>query len=89
MTRGRLGTIFGWIAGGCFGLLLNYFVFLAIGARYLVWSTFLLFAAGAFAGMYVADRLGDRAFRVMGVAAGILLALAVALGAAMLLSSSG
>jgi hypothetical protein len=87
MSRQRLGTVFGWIAGGCFGLLLNYFVFLAIGSTWLVASTFLLFVAGAFAGMYVADRLGDRAFRVMGVAAGILFAIAIALGAAMLLST--
>ena len=88
MSRGRLGTVFGWIAGGCFGLLLNYFVFLATGTEWLVASTFVLFVAGAFAGMYAADRLGERAFRVMGVAAGILFAGAVALGAAMLLSTS-
>ena len=85
-ARKRLATVFGWIAGGCTGLVVNYFVFLAIGTRYLVASTFLHFIAGAFAGMTTADRLGPRAFRILGIAAGISLALAIALGTAMALS---
>jgi len=88
-TRQRLGAAFGWIAGGTLGLLIDYGLFLSIGARYPVGiSTFVVFVIGAFAGMRLADRLGDRAFRVLGIAAGVLLAIAVSLGVALLVTRS-
>jgi hypothetical protein len=77
MDRKRLATVFGWIAGGSLALLANYGAYLAIGPGYpLIASTFVLFLLGAFGGMAVADRLGERAFRPLGIAAGVLLALA-------------
>ena len=87
----RLTTAFGWIAGGSAGLLLNYLAFLAIadesGAGYpTVPTTFVLFVAGAFGGMAIADRGGEKAFRPLGIAAGILLSLFLALVAAVLMS---
>ncbi len=90
-SRKRLGTVFGWIAGGSLGLLLNYALFLLLsdeaGHGYpTVPTTFVLFVAGAFGGMSVADRAGERAFRPLGIAAGILLAIFLALVAAVLMS---
>ena len=89
--RKRLSTVFGWVAGGSLGLLVNYAIFLAVsdesGQGYpTVPTTFVLFLLGAFGGMAVADRAGDRAFRPLGIAAGILLALFLALVAAVLMS---
>jgi peptidoglycan/LPS O-acetylase OafA/YrhL len=85
--RRRLTTVFGWVAGGSLGLLLNYLLFLAIGDGYpTVPTTFVLFLAGAFGGMSLADRLGPRGFKPLGIAAGILLALFVALVLAVLMS---
>jgi hypothetical protein len=74
-------TSFGWVAGGSFGMLTSYVLFVTIGARYpRELGTFLLFVAGAFAGMYVADRSGPKGFRPLGIAAGVLLALVTVLG---------
>jgi hypothetical protein len=88
VTRQRLATIFGWIAGGCLGLILNYPVFLVVGAgTVLMVSTFVLFIAGTFAGMWASDHLGPRGFRILGIAAGVMLAIAVALVVAMTLST--
>jgi hypothetical protein len=89
--RKRLSTVFGWVAGGSLGLLINYVLFLLVsdeaGQGYpTVPTTFVLFVAGAFGGMAVADRAGDRAFRPLGIAAGILLSLFLALVAAVLMS---
>lgn len=87
--RRRLTTVFGWIAGGSLGLLFNYGIFLAVGPAYLdvtVPTTFVAFLAGAFGGMHLADRLGDRGFKPLGIAAGILLALFLALVLAVLMS---
>jgi hypothetical protein len=89
--RRRLSTVFGWIAGGSLGLLLNYALFLLVsdeaGRGYpTVPTTFALFVIGAFAGMAVADRGGDKAFRPLGIAAGILLTLFLSLVAAVLMS---
>ena len=76
MKRKRATTIFGWTAGGTLGLLLNYGLFLAVGPSYpVVPTTFVLFIAGCFGGMALADRLGERGFKVLGLAAGILVAL--------------
>ncbi len=70
----RMTTIFGWVAGGSLGLLVNYGLFLAIGEGYpTAPTTFVTFLAGAFAGMRLADHLGVRGFRPLGVAAGVLL----------------
>ncbi len=67
-------TIFGWIAGGSLGLLLNYPLYLLFGEKYPKEpTTFVFFAAGAFLGLRVADKLGPRGFRPLGLAAGILL----------------
>ena len=77
-TRERLSTIFGWIAGGALGVLVNFGLLRAIGDSYpTTWTTFLLFVAGAFGGMSLADRLGPRGFKPLGIAAGVLFALFV------------
>lgn len=74
-------TSFGWVAGGSLGMLTSYVLFATLGARYpRELGTFLLFVAGAFAGMYIADKSGPRGFRPLGIAAGILLALVAVLG---------
>ena len=83
----RMGTVFGWIAGGSLGLITDFGLYVAIGQGYpLVPMTFALFVAGCFAGMWVSDRLGDRAFRMLGLAAGVLLALALTLAFAVVLT---
>lgn len=70
----RMTTVFGWVAGGSLGLLVNYGLFLYVGEGYPTTpTTFVTFLAGAFAGMSLADRLGVRGFRPLGIAAGILL----------------
>jgi len=76
-TRQRLTTIFGWVAGGALGVLLNFVAYVSWGESYPVtWTTFALFLAGAFGGMHLADRLGpERGFRPLGIAAGVLFAL--------------
>ncbi len=89
--RRRLTTVFGWIAGGSLGLLLNYAIFLLVsdeaGQGYpTVPTTFTLFLLGAFGGMAVADRGGEKVLRPLGIAAGILLSLFLALVAAVLMS---
>ena len=85
----RWTTAFGWTAGGSLAMLLNYVAFLAVGPGYpTVPTTFGAFVAGAFGGMALADRLGARGFRPLGVAAGILLSLFLALVAAVLMSPS-
>ncbi len=74
-TRARWTTAFGWLAGGALGLMLNYGLWRLVGEGYPVtFTTFLAFLLGAFGGMAVADRLGARGFKPLGVAAGILLA---------------
>ena len=82
-------TAFGWIAGGSLGLLLNYLLFLAFGERWpVVPTTFVLVVAGFFSGMWLADRLGaERGYRLLGIAAGLLLAAAVTLVLAVLLTT--
>ena len=83
----RWATAFGWVAGGSLGMLVNYAAFLAVGEGYpTVPTTFVSFVAGAFAGMSVADRLGVRGFRPLGIAAGVLLSIFVALVVAVLMS---
>lgn len=70
----RMTTVFGWVAGGSLGLLVNYALFLAVGEGYPTTpTTFVTFLAGAFGGMHLADRLGARGFRPLGIAAGVLL----------------
>lgn len=70
-----MATGFGWVAGGALGLLLNYGLLRMVGEAYpTTWTTFLLFLAGAFGGMSLADRLGPRGFKPLGIAAGVLLA---------------
>ncbi len=85
--RRRATTAFGWLAGGSLGLLVNYGLFLAAGPSWpVVPTTFALFIAGCFGGMWVADKLGDRGFKVLGLTAGVLVALAATLAVAMLMS---
>jgi hypothetical protein len=68
-------TVFGWLGGGALGLLTNFGFLLAYGEGYpTTVTTFALFIAGAFGGMAVADRLGVRAFKGLGIAAGALIA---------------
>ena len=86
--RRRLTTAFGWIAGGSLGLLINWPLYLAFGEGYPTGPTsFALFLAGAFGGMTLADRMGTRAFKPLGIAAGILLAVFLALVLAVLMST--
>ncbi len=86
--RRRATTVFGWLAGGSLGLLANYGLFLAVGPDWpVVPTTFGLFIAGCFGGMWVADRLGhQRGFKILGVTAGVLVALAGSLVVAVLMS---
>jgi hypothetical protein len=88
--RRRMTTMFGWLAGGSLGLLTNYALFLAIGEGWpVVPTTFALVVAGFFSGMWLADRLGEeRGYRLLGIAAGVLLAAAVTLVLAVLLTTS-
>jgi hypothetical protein len=82
-------TVFGWVAGGSLGLLTSYAAFLALGERYPKEpATFVLFALGAYAGMTLSDRLGPRRFGALGIAAGTLLALVLALAALVALGPS-
>lgn len=77
-AKQRMGTVFGWIGGGSLGLLVNFAISHAWGSGYpLVPTTFALFVLGCFGGMWASDRLGERAFRVLGIASGLLLALAI------------
>lgn len=88
-SRKRMATVFGWVAGGALGLLVSYVLFLVAGSGYpVVLATFVLFVGGAFGGMWLADRLGARGFRPLGIAAGILFALAVTLVLAVAMSPS-
>ncbi len=71
--RRRLTTIFGWLAGGALGLLLDYALYLHYGEALPIGpTTFVTFLVGAFGGMLLADRLGPRGFRPLGLAAGAL-----------------
>ncbi len=73
----RIATGLGWFVGGGLALLLNYFAFVAVGPGYPAAPTsFVAFVAGAFGGMWVADRLGSKALKTLGISAGILIATA-------------
>jgi hypothetical protein len=86
-TRQRLSTVFGWLAGGSLGVLLNYGIWSAVGEGYPVtYTTFLFFIPGAFGGMALADRWGPRAFKPLGVLAGVLFALFLGLVIAALMA---
>lgn len=85
--RARLTTAFGWVAGVCLGVLLNGLVYRLVGDGYpQIPTTFVAVVAGAFGGMAIADRTGPRGFAPLGIAAGVLLAIVLALVAAMLLA---
>lgn len=85
--RRRMTTAFGWVAGVALGVLLNYGIFTLVGESYpQVPTTFVAVVAGAFGGMALADRLGERGFRPLGIAAGVLLALFAWLVIAVILS---
>ena len=81
-TRKRLTTMFGWVAGGSAGVLINWGAYNLFGggdSGYPVTlTTFVLFLAGAFGGMFLADRMGAAGFRPLGIAAGILFAIFIA-----------
>lgn len=74
----KAAVVLGWIAGGGLALLVNFVAFHLVGEGYPVAPTsFVLFVLGAFGGMHLADRLGDRALRVLGIATGALFGLAL------------
>ena len=76
----RIVTGLGWLSGGVSALMLNYVVYYLWGESYPVQPTsFVAFLVGAFGGMALGDRLGERGFRAMGVATGVVLALALSL----------
>lgn len=78
--RQRVQTALAWTAGGAAGVLLSYALYLAVGEAYPKEpAAFALFALGAYGGMSVSDRLGPRAFRGIGLAAGVLGALLLVL----------
>lgn len=87
--RARLATVFGWLAGGALGLIVNYALFMAVGEGYpTTHTTFGLFLLGAFGGMALSDRWGPRGFKPLAVAAGVLLAVLLALVVASFMASS-
>ncbi len=75
----RIARGLGWVAGGGLLLLVNFAVALAVSPQYPNYpvqpTSFVLFAAGAFGGMWAADKLGNRALKVMGLTTGVVLAL--------------
>lgn len=76
----RAGTVLGWLFGASSGLVVDYGLAAAIGAGYPAgYSTFGLLVVGAFIGMAVADKLGERAPKVLGPIAGIMVAVCVTL----------
>ncbi len=87
-TRERLASVFGWLAGGSLGLLVNYGLFLWLGeVDYpVVPTTFATFIVGALGGAGLADRYGERAFRPLAMAAGLYFSLFIALVVAVFLS---
>ncbi|MAQ18542.1 MAG: hypothetical protein CMN30_27560 [Sandaracinus sp.] len=75
--RSAVGTTLGWVAGALAFFLLNFFLYQAFGDGYPVEPTsFAAVLVGAFGGMAVADRLGERATKVLGLALGVILAVA-------------
>ena len=80
VQKKRIVTGLGWVSGGVTALMLNYVIFYFWGEGYPVQPTsFVAFLLGAFGGMALADRLGEKGFRAMGVATGVVLALALSL----------
>ena len=76
----RIVTGLGWVSGGVAALMLNYVVYYVWGDGYPVQPTsFVAFVLGAFGGMALGDRLGEKGFRAMGVATGVVLAVALSL----------
>ena len=70
----RLGTVLGWLAGALGLLLVNFFVYHGYGDGYPVEPTsFAAVVIGAFGGMALADRLGSRAPKILGLLVGFLL----------------
>ena len=85
--RQRMASAFGWLAGGNLGVLTNFAIMQAWGETYPVtYTTFGLFIVGAFGGIALADRLGPRGFRPLGIVAGVLMALTLGLVLAFLLT---
>lgn len=75
--RRRATVVLGWTAGGALGLLLAGGAYAAGLAS--PWLTFGLFVTGALTGAKVAERFGPRAFKPLGIAAGVLFAALVML----------
>lgn len=68
-------------------MLVNWGLYVTFGEAYdATWTTFVLFVSGAFGGMHLADRLGPRGFRPLGIAAGVLFALFVGMVLTMMLT---
>ncbi len=79
--RRKIVTGLGWVSGGVTGLMLNSVMFYLWGATYPGQPTsFVAFILGAFGGMALGDRLGEKGFRAMGVTTGVVFALALCLG---------
>lgn len=74
----RAATVLGWLCGGLLGLLIHFIVYASIQAEYAVsLPNAAIFVAGAFGGMAFADRLGERAVKVLGLLFGIILGIGV------------
>ena len=87
-ARARARTTFGWVSGGCLGLLLNYPIYMLVGEAYPKEpTTFALFALGSMLGMWISDRIGPRGFRALGIAAGLLFSCVMVLLTLVLLSA--
>ena len=76
----RAGTVLGWLFGASLGLVIDYAAAATVGESYPAgYSTFGLLIIGAFIGMTAADKLGERAPKVLGPLAGVMVALCVTL----------
>lgn len=76
----RAGTVLGWLAGASLGLVIDYAAAAYVGQGYPAgYSTFALIIGGAFGGMALADKLGERAPKVLGPVAGVFVAVCASL----------
>ncbi len=75
--RSPLGTVLGWISGSGTGLLLSFIAYHSIDGMPVGPVVFGALVAGAFGGMALADRLGERAIRVLGIWTGCIAAAAL------------
>ncbi|MEM7447549.1 MAG: hypothetical protein AAF355_04845 [Myxococcota bacterium] len=76
-VRRQWCTVFGWVLGACLGLYLSFgfYLFFEINRATATALTFAFLVGGAFGGMALADRLGNRGFPWLAASAGTALAI--------------